>query len=408
MKSNIIFDPDRLSVNLSATKEYQIFIFGYGAVGTHVLDQFIKFGFQNFTIIDFDLFDEYNLAKSSSSVHTDNIGKPKAHIGADFYRNQVESCYNFTGIYADVRYLGPNCFRTGKRSIFLVCVDNDVARLAINQIWKNQKDSILLLCGTSKNIAMTLMIDGKKACLECILDQSSKEVMIQRNSCLPEYYKMIESNHAPTSYLASSDAARMALEITRKWLIDPNYSNIWVTDQDMKYLISEPFIDKGCQTCKIEPINNAVPLIGKMNESNVKDILHQIERYLSHKEFEIELYNSQFILQDHCRKCCAPLRIMKPSIYILEETLICENCRNNSNATVIDEMPMPEKLTTLSLENSAVVFGKTMFEMGFRIGDYIYVRTLKADKHGEYASFTFFCQDDTSYLISNDNKEIRL
>ena len=56
MNYEIEFDQTKLSVDLNKARKIKIFVFGYGAVGTNIIDQFVRFGFNQFAIIDKDIF----------------------------------------------------------------------------------------------------------------------------------------------------------------------------------------------------------------------------------------------------------------------------------------------------------------------------------------------------------------
>lgn len=403
--NHIDFKQEKLTVELDKAKMHRIYVFGYGAVGTYVVDQFVRFGFNKITIFDKDAFEPSNLAKSSGSITTSNISEPKAFVGAELYRNQLDEDSCITGVHGDIMDIGPHCFDTESPSIFIVSFDNVEARLYANWLFKQQKNAILINCGTNKNLATALIIDGKQACLECVLDQSSKEQIKQRHQCLPIYKQMIASNQAPTSAMASSDAARLAIELTRRWMLDPNSANTWVTDRNLQYMITTPLKDTHCKACELSYDESLIALTDCSLENPVRIVLNRIQSEIKNDRFELVL-PAEFIITDTCRMCGERITINSSVRKLFEKNVHCKKCKTEPKPTTESEIPMPEMTEKVSLHSGEDLLSRSLSELGFRLGDTLQVKVYPDSETLEYNLLEFFCVDDFKRLHSNRNEVI--
>ena len=331
-----------------------------------------------------------------------NIAEPKAFAGANLYRNQLDGDSCITGVNGDILRIGPHCFDAESPSIFLVCVDNVETRLHINQLFKQQKNAILINCGTQNNLAMALIINGKEACLECVLDQSSKQQIKQRHPCLPIYRQMILSNQAPTSALASSNAARLAIELTRLWMLNQTSINKWVTDQNLQYLITSPLIDTSCKACEISYRSNVLPLAECMIENTASSTLKQIEAKIGHDRFELAL-PSYFIISDTCRICGKKILVNSSISQLFENDVRCEKCMSEKSEIFKHEVPIPEMIHTISLNSGEDILSKSLSDLGVKTGDTLQVKVFTKPETFDYDLQEFYCADDLYKLHSNRN-----
>jgi tRNA A37 threonylcarbamoyladenosine dehydratase len=403
--NHIDFKQEKLSVDLDKAKTHRIYVFGYGAVGTYIVDQFVRFGFDKITIFDKDAFEPSNLAKTSGSITTSNISEPKAFVGAELYRNQLDKDSCITGVHGDIMNIGPHCFDTESPCIFIVCLDNTEARLHVNRLFKQQRNAILINCGTNKNLAMALVVDGKQACLECVLDQSSKEKIKQRHQCLPIYRQMITGNQAPTSAMASSDAARIALELTRRWMIDPTSVNTWVTDQNLQYLITTPLKDSHCKACELSYDESLISLTDCSIESSASLVLKKIQSVIKDDRFELTL-PSPFIITDTCRMCGQRITINSSLRRLYEDDVRCTKCKADPKEVFVSDIPMPEMTDKVSLHSDEDMLSRSLSELGIRLGDTLQVKVYPDSETFDCSLREFFCSDDYKRLHSNRNEVI--
>jgi tRNA A37 threonylcarbamoyladenosine dehydratase len=403
--NHIEFNQDKLSVDLDKAKKYRIYVFGYGAVGTYVVDQFVRFGFNKITIFDFDVFEPSNLSKSSGSITTSSIAQPKAFVGSNLYRNQLDQDSCITGVNGDILRIGSHCFDSESPSIFVACLDNVEAKLHVNRLFKQQNNAILINCGTNKNLAMAMIIDGKEACLECVLDQSSKQQVKQRNQCMPIYRQMILSNQAPTSAMASSNAARLAIELTRKWMLDPKAINKWVTDLNLQYIISSPLKDANCKACVTSYKENVISLSDCSVDSTLNLVLQKIKNIISHDQFELALPYA-FIISDTCRLCGDKIEINSSISRLLENDIRCEKCIELAGDIYMTDVPVPEMVHSVGFNSANDVLARSLADLGIKLGDTLQVKVFTSPGTYDYNLQEFTCADDFNRLHSNRNEVI--
>ena len=80
-RSKLLFGDE----NLKKFENFKIILFGVGGVGSFALDCLYRTGFQNITIVDYDIYDETNRNRQIGS--DGNIGKTKIEVLKQLYPN---------------------------------------------------------------------------------------------------------------------------------------------------------------------------------------------------------------------------------------------------------------------------------------------------------------------------------
>ena len=163
-----MFNDDYKSYN-DYFKERNILILGLGGIGANVVTILERAGFNNFTLVDYDVVEESNLIRQFP-YNNDEIGKLKTEVMKQKLKNSNVKCKNLKIIKEE------DIANEIKLSDFVLCtVDKPqrIIRRLINKVCiKNDKP--VLFCGFSEYVAMIgPFVEPKTtACLSCIEKQS--------------------------------------------------------------------------------------------------------------------------------------------------------------------------------------------------------------------------------------------
>lgn len=107
-------------------------IVGIGGVGSHVAQQLAFLGVGTIALIDDDLLEETNLNRLIGVLASDPLGKPKIDIAE---RNIISIDSDIKVKKLQKSFITKSGFKTLKKaSIVFGCVDNDGARLVLNEL----------------------------------------------------------------------------------------------------------------------------------------------------------------------------------------------------------------------------------------------------------------------------------
>lgn len=149
-------------------KDKNILILGLGGIGANVAIVLERAGFNNFTLVDFDVVEESNLIRQFP-YDCNDVGKLKTEIMKEKLKNSNVKCKNLKIIKED------DIINEIKLADFVLCtVDKPqrIIRRLINKLCvKNDKP--VLFCGFSEYVAMIGPFVEPKAtaCLSCIEKQ---------------------------------------------------------------------------------------------------------------------------------------------------------------------------------------------------------------------------------------------
>ena len=149
-------------------KDKNILILGLGGIGANVAIVLERAGFNNFTLVDFDVVEESNLIRQFP-YDCNDVGKLKTEIMKEKLKNSNVKCKNLKIIKED------NIINEIKLADFVLCtVDKPqrIIRRLINKLCvKNDKP--VLFCGFSEYVAMIgpFVEPRATACLSCIEKQ---------------------------------------------------------------------------------------------------------------------------------------------------------------------------------------------------------------------------------------------
>lgn len=149
-------------------KDKNILILGLGGIGANVAIVLERAGFNNFTLVDFDVVEESNLIRQFP-YDCNDVGKLKTEIMKEKLKNSNVKCKNLKIIKED------DIINEIKLADFVLCtVDKPqrIIRRLINKLCvKNDKP--VLFCGFSEYVAMIgpFVEPRATACLSCIEKQ---------------------------------------------------------------------------------------------------------------------------------------------------------------------------------------------------------------------------------------------
>lgn len=149
-------------------KDKNILILGLGGIGANVAIVLERAGFNNFTLVDFDVVEESNLIRQFP-YDCNDVGKLKTEIMKEKLKNSNVKCKNLKIIKED------DIINEIKLADFVLCTVDKTQRIIRRLINKLcvKNDKPVLFCGFSEYVAMIGPFVEPKAtaCLSCIEKQ---------------------------------------------------------------------------------------------------------------------------------------------------------------------------------------------------------------------------------------------
>lgn len=177
-----MFNDDYKSYN-DYFKERNILILGLGGIGANVATILERAGFNNFTLVDYDVVEESNLIRQFP-YNNDEIGKLKTEVMKQKLKNSNVKCKNLKIIKEE------DIANEIKLSDFVLCtVDKPqrIVRRLINKVCiKNDKP--VLFCGFSEYVAMIgPFVEPKTTACLCCLEKQSFETPLNNVELVPSF-----------------------------------------------------------------------------------------------------------------------------------------------------------------------------------------------------------------------------
>ncbi len=422
----IIFNLDKLPEYTESFADKKITVIGAGAVGSLIVEALLKMGCRDIIIIDLDMLEADNIAKSSSLFrYPDDVGCSKA-IALAGRANEILTNKTVNGIYASISDFGPMAF--AGYDVVILALDNYAAKVYFNQIWKQISDHsrpILISGGTYEESAQSNCLDGSDACLRCTFDEKWLKNPLERTSCLNIQYRVEPGTGeiVRTSGLASGITAHMMAEQCRShFLGNKNIRN--------KRLMYEPYPSIGigeytpmkrthCPDCmNYHPIEDVEVIKGAdVLHMTVGECMKILDELYNGEDYELMLPVIEYanvgytglIKSAHCSYCGNEIDgIYRHPFRTVPEDIVCEYCRSMNPFTTLsyynahggDDGVVIGAITHETIDE--ILADKTLYEIGFPLGAIIDVRTVK-DDGVDIIDFDpeirhFYCENDQKLL----------
>ena len=384
-----VYNPLKLSVYRPMFHALRVLVIGAGAVGTHLMEFFAKMGLSPDTL-DFDFFTPENAAKHSCLVRTpDDAGRNKAECTSERVRPLLDEGCSSNGIDGDLCKLGPEAF--SDYSYVVAAVDNFDAKVLLNELIRQlpeERRPIVIMDGTHDEMAQSVILDNTSFCIRCLIDESWMKDSSIRTSCTGPQIRQIDGVReiVRTSNLASSMAAHLSAEQLRASVIgSPDVMNrrlTYTAYPNLELSASRPMRKQNCPGCAVHPPAEILWLHGSVMDVRMKDAMEQISGFLGSEDFEISVYrlnyrkivHAGFIVDDFCRSCGKPIRVMQHEGRVFPDDLLCESCSGAGNhAAHSVVLPQGKILHAFTGDCGEEILGMTLFELGFPLGGHIEV-----------------------------------
>jgi len=172
------FEPNK--ENLTSLTQIKVLVVGAGGLGCELLKNLALMGISNIHVIDMDTIDLSNLNRQFLFRPKD-IGRPKAHVAADFINKRIQSC-QVTPHYNKIQEMDLDFYR--QFNIIVCGLDSIVARRWINGLIismlefdehsgnVDQTSIVPLIDGGTEGFKgnARMILPGLNACIDCTLD----------------------------------------------------------------------------------------------------------------------------------------------------------------------------------------------------------------------------------------------
>ncbi|MEO1417139.1 MAG: ThiF family adenylyltransferase [Bacteroidota bacterium] len=269
-----------------------VMVVGAGALGNEVLKNLALIGVGNILIIDFDVVERSNLARSVLYRESDCTGDlPKVEIAAQRLK-ELNPDLNILTVNGDVSIdIGWGIIR--RMDAVIGCVDNRLARLYINRmthrLGKSWVDGGILDLGGQMNVFTPGI-----SCYESQLSPKAWEIIQFRMGCADRAMRYASSGQANTIPITSSIIGAMQVQEALKLIAKPDeVSNM--ADKQFFYeglsatymnLPTSPVKDDCLSRDLVEEIIEAPAL---SHQSTVKEALTWIQQKLEDPDLVISL-----------------------------------------------------------------------------------------------------------------------
>ena len=419
-----IFNMNKLPEYTEDFASAKIVVAGGGAVGSRVVENSVKMGIEDITIIDFDPLEAENISKSSSLYrYPDDVGKNKAVALAE-RANELLGKNTVNGIDANITMFGPMAF-AGYDAI-LAPFDNYAAKIYINQLWKQIPQNVrpeLIFGGTFNENAQSNSLDGNGPCLRCLLAEKWLQNPLTRTSCVGPQYRNEEQLQeiVKTTGLASSNSANYMVEQLRSRLLGikeaTNKRIMYKPFPVMELNVVTPMSRNNCPDCKnYHPPKSLAKLENcSILSLTMRELLLRLNAFFGTEEYEIAIPKIEYakvsydelIIDDYCRACGKGLKnIYKHEFRTKYSDMLCSKC-SSDNRKANDSFRKTHFGTSknvLTPQNcTGELLDKTLFSLGWVLGGFIVVSVrnnacidiMDPDYRKKY---TFYCENDAKMM----------
>ncbi len=347
---------------------------GAGNTGSHLVERAIRNFIYHMYIVDNDRkgYEPHNFPHSSILLKPEeDAGKPKAETLAARANEKLLSGGRYYGRTMDIRDLGPEVIKFF--DIVLAFFDNRQARKYLYEIAREANVPFLEI-GLSDNGDWQLQLYDHASGAPCYCCNLGKEQLAQ--SCAYTYYDDVSHGIAPTTDVAGAEAAAFAMEAMMKFFSRDGFPCNTKFRYDSKKMILERLTgvkNPNCEVCSLptQSASDIHHLKGRVDQLTYQELETVVAKQFSCK-VSICLPD-RFVVKDYCPKCGKEKLLMMPERRIVMSDVICPECRGIKEDTFlsrhvnarenafdgVDALPPEIKM-------------RTLFELGFPFGGYIY------------------------------------
>ena len=312
---------DNLGWDLDTIKQSTVMVVGAGAIGNEVLKNLALIGVGNILIVDFDVIERTNLAKSVLYRESDCTGdKRKAQIAAERIQ-EINPDIRLMTINGDLTIdVGLGVFR--RMNTIIGCVDNRLTRMWINRFcyWldKTWIDGGIMDLGGQVDV-----YQRDTTCYECGLSPKAIQNIHFRNGCINRAMRYASAGLANTNSIVSSIVGAVQVLEALKVIVGAEHSlagTQFTFNGVSNYYDTLPNARTHRKDCRsqrrIENIIEA-PLSNKMS---VKDCMTWLENYFQDNDLAIDLYQP-LALSLQTEKSGKRIPFVKPRPHITRKDL---------------------------------------------------------------------------------------
>lgn len=312
-----------LKWNIAAIKKATVIVIGAGALGNEVLKNLALIGVGSIIIIDFDIIEKKNLAKSVLFRNADCDGKTlKAEIAAKRLK-ELNPEVKILTINGDLMIdVGLGLFK--RADVSIGCVDNRLTRMWINRFchWLNKS---WVDGGIADLGGQVTVLEPGVSCYESNLSPEALANIRYRNSCVTRAKRYASAGLANTTPITSSVIGAMQVQEAMKIISKAPSKNSMAGQQFFYEGLSNEYmllpygsLKEGCLShMRIEEIEEAKVLT---HNSSIEETLNWLADFFKDPEVTISLHY-ELILEVARESGDKPITFVKPRPKITQADL---------------------------------------------------------------------------------------
>ncbi len=302
-------------------KGAKVMVVGAGALGNEVLKNLALLNVGHILIIDFDIIEYDNLAKSVLFRQSD-CDRLKSEVAAERVK-EINPNVTVKALSGDIMIdVGLGVFR--RMDVIIGCLDNRIARLYINR--HSFKVGKTWIDGAIENLAGSLNVyKPEVSCYECQLSDKEWEVIQYRMGCADVAQRNANFGKIPTTPISSSIIGAMQVQEALKVIYGNEKQSL--AGQQFQYEGMNNFIllHQGAELLEdceshalIDEVTEAKELT---NESTIKETLDWLKEKFDEEDPKIQL-DYDVILELTAKKTNKSKNILLPKPHLSDDVLL--------------------------------------------------------------------------------------